>query len=298
MAIEIAGFAQALARCQAFESVDASELEEVLSNSEEPLEMLFVEPSADVALIRSGEPFSHLYFVQHGMIVPWQYPYSDLSSPFLIGDHEFMMGAKRWVASYSAATPATVVAIPVATMRLTVERIPQIRTEMYRVLLRRLARYYWITLAISGSPAQRVAAALISRLALRGEDHGCEREIALRQRDIVRLTVMSRSAVAGGISTLTSADLIRIGDDNSERFSGSVQVPDVGLLKDYALGRGSRKAGPPTTSVCRGQLVRRQATEAIVDLPDMGPDVQRLERFRQGPIRSACGRREARKPEL
>ena len=150
MVIVIAGFAQALARCQAFESVDAGELENVLSNGQEPLEMLFVEPSADVPLIRSGEPFRHLYFVQHGMIVPWQYPYSDLSSPFLIGDQEFMMGAKRWVASYSAATQATVVAIPVATMRLTVEGIPQIRAEMYLVLLRRLARYYWITLATNG----------------------------------------------------------------------------------------------------------------------------------------------------
>ena len=245
MAIEIAGFAQALARCQAFQSVDAVELEDALSRGQEPLEMLFIEPSADIALIRSGEPFTYLYFVQHGMIVPWQYPYSDLSSPFLIGDHEFMMGAKRWVASYSAATPATVVAIPVATMRLAVERIPQIRSEMYLVLLRRLARYYWITLAISGSPAQRVAAALISRLALRGEDHGCEREITLRQRDIVRLTAMSRSAVAGGISTLTSSDLIRIGDENSERFSGFVNVPDVGLLKDYALSEVREKQVRP-----------------------------------------------------
>ena len=104
MAIEIAGFAQALARCQVFESVDVGELENVLSTGQEPLEMLFVEPSADVALIQSGEPFTHLYFVQHGMIVPWQYPYSELSSPFLIGDHEFMMDAERWVASYSAAT--------------------------------------------------------------------------------------------------------------------------------------------------------------------------------------------------
>ena len=251
MAIEIAGFAQALARCQAFQSVDAGELEDALSRGQEPLEMQFVEPSADVALIRSGEPFSHLYFVQHGMIVPWQYPYSDLSSPFLIGDHEFMMDAKRWVASYSAATPATVVAIPVATMRLTVERIPQIRSEMYLVLLRRLARYYWITLTITGSPAQRVAAALISRLALRGEDHGCEREIILRQREIVRLTVMSRSAVAGGISTLSAAGLIRIGDDNSERFAGLVHVPDVDQLKDYALGEvRERQVRPllPTTT--------------------------------------------------
>ena len=245
MAIEIAGFAQALAQCQAFQSVDAGELEDALSSGDEPLEVQFVEPSADVALIRSGEPFRYLYFVQHGMIVPWQYPYSDLSSPFLIGDHEFMMGAKRWVASYSAATPATVVAIPVDTMRLAVERIPQIRAEMYLVLLRRLARYYWITLTISGSPSQRVAAALISRLALRGEDFGCGREITLRQRDIVRLTVMSRSAVAGGISALISSDLIRIGDENSERFSGVVRVPDVDRLKDYALGEVREKQVRP-----------------------------------------------------
>ena len=245
MAIEIAGFAQALARCQVFESVDACELENVLSAGQEPLEMLYVEPSADVALIQSGEPFRHLYFVQHGMIVPWQYPYSELSSPFLIGDHEFMMGAERWVASYSAATQTTVVAIPVATMRLAAERIPQIQAKMYLVLLRRMARYYWISLATNGSPAPRVAAALISRLALNSEDYGHGREIPVSQRDIVRLTVMSRSAVAGGIARLTSADLIRIGDDNSERFSGLVHVPDVDQLKNYALSEVREKQVRP-----------------------------------------------------
>ena len=116
---------------------------------------------------------------------------------------------------------------------------------MYVVLLRRMARYYWISLATNGSPAPRVAAALISRLALLGEDRGCEREISVRQRDIGRLTVMSRSAVAGGISTLAAADLIRIGDDNSDRFSGSVHVPDVDRLKDYALGEVREKQVRP-----------------------------------------------------
>ena len=38
-------------------------------------------------------------------------------------------------------------------MRLAVERIPQIRPKMYLVLLRRMARYYWISLATNGSPA-------------------------------------------------------------------------------------------------------------------------------------------------
>ena len=103
------------------------------------------------------------------------------------------------------------------------------------MLLRRLARYYWVSLATNGSPAPRVAAALTSRLALDSEDYGRGREIPVRQRDIVRLTVMSRSAVAGGISRLASADLIRIGADNSERFSGLVHVPEVDRLKDYAL---------------------------------------------------------------
>ena len=197
--------------------------------------MLFVEPSADAALIRSGQSFTHLYFVQHGMIVPWQYPHSEIYSPFLMGDHEFMMDAGHWVGSYSAATHSMVVGIPVATMRLAAERVPQISANMYAMLLRRLARYYWTSLATNGSPAPRVAAALISRLALSGQDHGCEREIAVRQRDIVRLTVMSRSAVAGGISRLAAADLLRIGDDNSERFSGLVHVPDVDRLKAYVL---------------------------------------------------------------
>ncbi len=245
MAIEIAGFAQALARCQVFVSVDAAELENVLSAGQEPLEMLFVEPSADVALIRSGDPFSHLYFVQHGMIVPWQYPHSELSSPFIIGEQEFMMDAERWVASYSAVTHATIVGIPVATMRLAVERIPGIRAQMYLVLLRRMARYYWISLATNGSPASRVAAALISRLALRGEDYGGDRHISVRQHDLVRLTVMSRSAVAAGISRLISAAVVRIGNSDSQRFAGLVHVPDVDRLKDYALSEVREKQVRP-----------------------------------------------------
>ncbi len=89
-------------------------------------------------------------------------------------------------------------------------------------------------------------------LALIGEDHGREREITLRQRDIVRLTVMSRSAVAGGISTLAAEELIRIGDDNSERFSGLVHVPDVDRLKDYALSEVREKQVRPLLPSTRG----------------------------------------------
>lgn len=245
MATRVSGFAQALARCQAFESVDASELENVISNSQLPLEMMFVEPSADSALIRSGEPFKYLYFVQHGVIVSWQYPHSELNSPFLIGDHELMMNAKHWVASYSAATEATVVGIPVSTMRLLVEEIPQIRTQMYLLLLRRMARYYWISLATNGSPAPRVAAALVSRLALEGKDYGQNKEVSVRHRDIARLTVLSRSGVAAGIAKLVSANVVRIGNNNSERFAGRLRVPEVDLLKAYALNEVREKQVRP-----------------------------------------------------
>lgn len=245
MAVEIAGFGQALARCLAFNSVDTDELEDVLASSREPLDMLFVEPSADVPLIQSGNPFTHLYFVQQGTVVTWQYPHSELSSPFLIGEHEFMMEAERWVASYSAATEATVVGIPVSTMKLAVEQIPRIRVQMHLVLMRRMARYYWISLATSGSPVSRVAAALVSRLALVGEDYGHGRDIRVRQRDIARLTVLSRSAVATGISNLVSANVIRNGAHDSERFTGLVYVPDVEQLKERAFSEVLEKEVRP-----------------------------------------------------
>ena len=114
MPVEIAGFAQALARCPDFQTVEPPELEDALTEANEPLAMEYVEASADDPLIRSGSLFTHLLFVQHGTVVPWQYPYSELGAPFLIGEHEFLMGAPRWVGSYSAVTEAIVVWIPVA----------------------------------------------------------------------------------------------------------------------------------------------------------------------------------------
>ena len=95
MPIEIAGFAQSLARCLDFDTVKPQQLEDVLTKATDALEMQFAEPSADSTLIRSGSLFSHLLFVQHGTIVPLQYPYSELEAPFLIGEHEFLMDAKR-----------------------------------------------------------------------------------------------------------------------------------------------------------------------------------------------------------
>ena len=235
MPVEITGFAQSLARCLDFETVEPPELEDVLADATEPLEMQYAIASADSPLIRSGSLFTHVLFVQHGTIVPWQYPYSELEAPFLIGDHEFLMDAERWVASYSAVTESIVVWIPVALMKLAVDRLPRVRDQMHQLVMRRLARFYWTSLATSGTPSSRVAAALVSRLALLGNDYGEDRTISIRQKDLTRLTTMSRSAVADGLATLAKASVIRLGGDRPPRFSGVVLVPDVDPLKDHAF---------------------------------------------------------------
>ena len=235
MAVEIAGFAQAMARCLHFSSADPAELESVLSEATEPLEMTYAAPSADTPLIRSGAPFTHLVFVQNGTVVPWQFPHSELTAPFLIGEHEFLSGAQRWVGSYSAVADAIVVGIPVSVMASIVDRMPGVRDRMHQLLMRRMARFYWTSLATSGSTASRVAAALVSRLALEDEDHGEDRRILIRQKDLVRLTTLSRSAVADGLSELVQAGAIVFGGGRGTRFMGIVQVPDVDILKDRAF---------------------------------------------------------------
>ena len=235
MPVHMAGFAQALVRCLDFESVDPVELEDALAAATEPLEMRYAEPSAKSPLIQSGSEFTQLFLVQYGVVVPWQYPHSELGAPFLIGEHEFLMEADRWVASYSAITEAIVIGIPVSVMTLAVERFPAVRDRMHQLVMRRLARFYWTSLATSGSPHSRVAAALVSRLALLGTDYGKNRSIEVRQKDLGRLTTMSRSAVADGLAGLVEARAVRLGGHGRSRFAGVVIVPDVDTLKEHAF---------------------------------------------------------------
>jgi len=106
---------------------------------------------------------------------------------------------------------------------------------MHQLVMRRLARFYWTSLATTGTPASRVAAALVSRLALEAEDFGAGRMVTIKQKDLVRLTTMSRSAVADGLTSLTTAGIISFGEDQRSRFGGIVNVPNVDLLKDQAF---------------------------------------------------------------
>ena len=229
MPIEIAN---ALAGSPHLGTVEPKDLDMALTDSDEPIEPRFVKRSAVDPLIRSGSAFTHLLLVQRGTVVPWQQPYSELKAPFLIGDHEFLTGAERWMANYSAVTDATVVDIPLKVIGCILERNPSVMDRMHELVMRRLARFYWTSLAISGTPAPRVAAALISRLALTGNDHGEEKIVEILQSDLARLTTMSRSGVAEGLKVLRhEKKAISFG----RRFSGMVRIPDVERLKNEAF---------------------------------------------------------------
>ncbi len=232
MPIELRGFADALCRTAEFRDVPPAEVDQVLSDASQPLDLRVAPGPVDTPLVRSGSPFTHLVFVAEGVLYPWQFPHSELRYPFLVGDHELLMGSDRWMATYSAAPGSVVVEIPLATMLEVVEAVPQVRRNMEVLVLRRLSRFYWTSLSTTGQPASRVAAALVSRLALRGEDWGENREVEELQRALMRLTALSRTAVAEGLRSLAERGVISLAPG---RYAGRVVVPDVDRLKDQAL---------------------------------------------------------------
>ena len=290
MPIEVVSFVQALARSLHFETADPADLETALLDSDEPIELRFVEASAVEPLIRSGSAFTHLLFVQRGIVVPWQYPYSELRAPFLIGDHEFLTSAERWVANYSAVTDAMVVDVPLGVMRRILERMPGARDRMHEIVMRRLARFYWTSLAISGTPVSRVAAALVSRLALKGDDYGEDRKIDIVQSDLARLTAMSRFAVADGLKKLRDEkEAITFGS----RFSGRVCVPDVERLKNEAFAevldqairplllQPDRDERPLSIASATGNPMRPETSKVAMNQPH-APDRPRGSTSEQG----------------
>ena len=182
MATEVHGFGQALVRSLDFKSVDPLALETVLTDSPARLDLEFARRSTESPLIRSGSECTHVVFVQQGTTVSWPSLHSELAGSFLIGVHEFLMDAERWVASYSAATDAVIVRIPTSVMGLVAERIPGVRERMHELATRRLSRFHWTSLGTTGSPRPGVAGALVSRLALKDEDFGENRGQAERHR--------------------------------------------------------------------------------------------------------------------
>lgn len=232
MPLELRGFADALCRTAEFDGVSPQAVDGLLSSADGPLNLLVSEGPVDAPLVHSGSPFTHLVFVAEGVLYPWQFPHSELRYPFLIGDHELLMGSERWMATYSAAPGSVVVEIPLAAMLKVTEELPQVRRNMELLVLRRLSRFYWTSLSISGQPSSRVAAALVSRLALHGEDWGKDREVEELQKALMRLTALSRTAVAEGLRLLAQEGVISLA---SGRYQGRVAIPDVDRLKARAF---------------------------------------------------------------
>ena len=236
MPLELHGVAAALCLTADFKGAEPSAVELALQEAGGAVKLKFANEGVGTPLVRSGEAFTHLLLVQSGIVVPWQQPRSELRRPFLIGIHELLMQSNRWVGTYSALTESTIVEIPHETLSHVLNLLPSVREQMLNLVLHRISRFYWTSLSTTGSPRTRVAAALVSRLAIHGEDFGRDRAIAIRQLDLVRLTVLSRTAVANGLLSLEHSGLVeREGSSNARYFSGSVRVPDVDTLKDAAF---------------------------------------------------------------
>ena len=189
--------------------------------------------------------FEDLIFIRRGTVVPWQYPYSELKYPFLLGEHEVLLtpDQPQWVASYSAVTESVIVRIPVPVMQHVLDALPAVGRNMERLVLRRLSRFYWTSLSTTGTPESKVAAALISRLALQGEDAGTGKHIAIQQKDLIRLTAASRAVVAQGVQVLFERGVIQVEGLDRPRpyFSGEVFIAHVDRLKEEALSGVGRE---------------------------------------------------------
>lgn len=84
----------------------------------------------------------------------------------------------------------------------------------------------------SRSSARTLTLYLFSRLALRGEDWGENREVEERQKALMRLTKLSRTAVADGLRLLVARGVISVA---LGRYSWRVAIPDVDELKQVAF---------------------------------------------------------------
>ena len=244
MPMDIHEFARALTSYPAFEGVSADQLARALQEPEIELSVDFVEASVE-PLVRSGDPVEELIFIRHGTVVPWQYPYSELEFPFLLGEHEVLLEPEepQWVANYSAVTELLIVRIPVPVMRHVLKALPIVGRNMEHLVLRRLSRFYWTSLSTTGTPESKVAAALISRLALKGEDAGVGKNVTIQQKDLIRLTAASRAVVSQGVQTLFERGVIEVEGLDRPRpyFSGEVFVAHVDRLKEEALAGVGRE---------------------------------------------------------
>lgn len=212
----------------------APELEPYLEEAD-----LIMTRSRVVPLAESGHAFQTLLYVADGRVVPSTMPYSVLGPGFLIGLHEYLFQRTPavWVSSYFGLPNAVILSVPLSVMDYLTEKYPEVRVNIQNIVLRRYARFCWTSLATAGSPKSRVAAALISRLALENELTAVgEATVTLRQKDVIRLTALSRTSVYQELRDLNSENVIEFLDLDSDHRgrSGAIRIPDIKRLRSLA----------------------------------------------------------------
>ena len=117
---------------------------------------------------------------------------------------------------------------------------------MYQLVMQRLARFYWMSLATSGTPSSRVAAAPVSRLAIMGDYYGEDRTGGIKRMDLVRLTTMVpiRGCGLGKVVGESTSDPPE--RRPASEFSGVVLILDVDRLTDHAFAEVRDRAIRPT----------------------------------------------------
>ena len=208
-----------------------------LDQSDCDLEYRYVDPIPEPSF-KAGSPFRGLILIRQGEFIAWTNPPSYLGSPFLIGQHEFISSDRdrRWLASYSASAASGYLEIPVPLMDDLVEEFPRLLRNFQSTVSRVLTRFYWTSLAGTGSPESKVAAALMSRLVLEGIDTGTNRVIGTDQTVLVRLTRTSRTGVYHGLKSLSEKGLIKVVNPTRDRpyITGKLRIPSVDRLRQTA----------------------------------------------------------------
>ena len=226
---------RALCRCKTFLGVDARKMEK-----------LFVEhvahhrPLASERLVagsiftHSGERLDDLFFIQGGVVVAWQIPVSTLETPYLLGEYELLTAMPQWMATYSAYTDAQLLRLPADLMRRVLQSNPEVRRNIRRALYTRIGRYYWTSLATSGTNKSKVAAALVSRLALEDRDVAGDHDVTINisQKELCRLTNTSRPGVSKGLKELVDDGLVAL--QRPSYMTGDMIIRSVDALKEEA----------------------------------------------------------------
>lgn len=227
---------RSLCRCKSLQGVDPLEIErifgEFVAECRRPLVGQRLQAGAIVT--NSGDHIESLLFIQHGVVVAWQIPVSTLETPYLLGEHELLTGMGYWMATYSAYTDAQLVHLPIALMRRVLQRTPEVPRNIQQALYARISRYYWTSLATSGTNKSKVAAALVSRLALDDRDVAGERDVIVHmsQKELCRLTNTSRPGVSKGLKELVDDGVVSL--KRPSYMTGEMIIRSVDALKDEA----------------------------------------------------------------